>query len=278
MNNIILCKTSQLWEKIYIFLCVGLEFRNHNSFFISCYCLFPGFSQASTSFFTSAFDIALFMTSHFGEQPTSLLRRSRNPAGNSVWLRGKTSEAQRTSSKRGRRQATEIEWNFSVSPTLRVSVRTRCNSLLLPTDFLYSLFIKITFEQLFANWTVKASKLHSLEWSTNKTHVKSFKYINRHSEHQRKQWECKLQNSSKKFTPLHNITTVIETFKKKTKWQKYKHPTSIFTIAQNTLPSPAYPNISPAFPIALPGHSMCKISASNLTFSLWANPRKKQLE
>lgn len=73
----------------------------------------------------------------------SLLRRSKNPAGNSVWLTGKTSEAQRTSSKRRKKQATEIQYNFSVFSTLRVMGKTRCNSLLLPTDFSYSLFIKI---------------------------------------------------------------------------------------------------------------------------------------
>lgn len=141
-TNTILCKTSQLWKKIYIFLHVQLELKSH-SFCIFCQYFSPSFIQAPTFFFTSAFHMALFMSSHFGEQPMSLLRRSKNPAGNSVWLTGKTSEAQRTSSKRRKKQATEIQYNFSVFSTLRVMGKTRCNSLLLPTDFSYSLFIKI---------------------------------------------------------------------------------------------------------------------------------------
>lgn len=111
MNTIHLCKTSQLSQKIYIFLCIGLEFRSHNSFFICCYCLSLCFFQAFTSFFTSAFDMALFRTSQFGEP---LAQRRKNPVTNSVWLRGKTSETQRTWSRKARRQATETEWNFSV--------------------------------------------------------------------------------------------------------------------------------------------------------------------
>lgn len=109
-------------------------------------------------------------------------RGRKNPVTNSVWLRGKTSETQRTWSRKGRRQATEAEWNFSVFSTFRRPVRTRDNSLLLPTHFSYSLFIKIVFEQPFGSWIVKASWLHSLEWSTNKTHVKSFEYINRETQ------------------------------------------------------------------------------------------------
>lgn len=85
--------------------------------FISCYCLFPGFFQASTSSFTSAFDMALFMTSHFGEQPMSLLRRSRNPAGNSVWLRDKTSKT-----LEGRQR--KLGGTSQCFSTLRMSVRT----------------------------------------------------------------------------------------------------------------------------------------------------------
>lgn len=111
MNTIHLCKTSQLSQKIYIFLCIGLEFRSHNSVFICCYCLSSCFFQAFTSFFTSPFDMALFTTSQFGEQ---LAQRRKNPVTNSVWLRGKTSEIQRTLSREGRRQASETEWNFSV--------------------------------------------------------------------------------------------------------------------------------------------------------------------
>lgn len=73
-----------------------------------------------------------------------LLRRSKNHADNSVWLRGKTSEAQRTSSKRGKKQAPEMEWNFSVFSTPRV---TRKDKMQFTTasyrNFSYSLFIKI---------------------------------------------------------------------------------------------------------------------------------------
>lgn len=52
----------------------------------------------------------------------------------------------------------------------------------------------------------------------------------------------------------------------------------MFTIAQAALPSPACPNISLVLAVALPEHSMCKTSASHHTFSLWDNPRIKQLQ
>lgn len=115
--NTILCKTSHPWEKIYIFLCVELEFRSHNSFLSPVTAYSQVSSKHPPPIFTSAFDMALFMTSHFGEQPMSLLRRSRNPAGNSVWLRDKTSKT-----LEGRQR--KLGGTSQCFSTLRMSART----------------------------------------------------------------------------------------------------------------------------------------------------------
>lgn len=104
MNIIHLCKTSQLLQKIYIFLCIGLEFRSHNSAFTRCYCLSWCFFQAFTSFVTSPFDMALFTTACPEKKKILYLCvAQRQNKWNS-----------RTSSRKGRKQATETEWNFSV--------------------------------------------------------------------------------------------------------------------------------------------------------------------
>lgn len=50
-----------------------------------------------------------------------------------------------------------ISQHFSI---FRMSVRTRDNSFLLPSEFLALLFIKIIFEQPFGNQIVKASRLN----------------------------------------------------------------------------------------------------------------------
>lgn len=125
MNTIHLCKTSQLPQKIYIFLCIGLEFRTHNSVFTRCYCLSSCFFQAFTSFFTSPFDMPLFTTSQFGKE---LVQRRKNPANNSEWLRGKTSETQRIPGRKGRTQATETVWNSQSFSTFRTSGQVTIHS------------------------------------------------------------------------------------------------------------------------------------------------------
>lgn len=71
---------------------------------------------------------------------------------------------------------------------------------------LFLLFINTVFEQPFVNWIVKASKLHSLEWSTNKTHMNSFKYINKETQSMKENSgsaNCKtVQKSSHDFRTL----------------------------------------------------------------------------
>lgn len=171
MNTIHLHKTSQLPQKIYIFLCIGPEFRSHN-------CFYP------LLLFTLVFLPSIHFLCHFTlwhglvynftiwEQ---LVQRRKNPVTNCVVQR--ENKWNSTSGRKGRRQATETEWNFSAF--FYIQNVSKDNSFLLPSEFLYPLFIKIIFEQPFGNQIVKASRLN---YGINKTHVKSFENTNRETQ------------------------------------------------------------------------------------------------
>lgn len=128
-------------------------------------------------FFISPFDMALFTTSQFEEQ---LVHRRRNTVTNSVAQR--QNKWNSTSNRKGRRQATETEWNLSVFLHSECQKGQETIHSCFPRTFHISPLIKIVFEQPFEKWIVKASRLRSLEGSTNKTHVKSFEYINRETQ------------------------------------------------------------------------------------------------
>lgn len=119
--------------------------------------------------FTSAFEIALFITSDFEKQTMHAFTQDKQT---------------------DRRQTTETVRNFSASYTWECQQgQDTMHICLFPS---YSFFVKMTLEQAFSNYS-KASKSHH----NSNTYTQSFKYTNGETQHHRKQLERKLPNHSK---------------------------------------------------------------------------------
>lgn len=159
MNTILLCKRSKLWEKTFLFLYVELKRSQLVFFNLILVLIFSFLLSTHLLFHLSIWHGLLILLLHTignrlhlysGEAeilqpaPDGLKAKESVRAHTCVCVSVPLtlSLSPSKTGKRGRKQTTENEWNFSALSTLGAPVQTRCNSLLPPTDFSYSLFIK----------------------------------------------------------------------------------------------------------------------------------------